>query len=61
MVAGGLMDVFVSNEVVAQRKLTRLVALAAQGSYRALALMKQPHMCVVTGCLMCAAACAPAC
>jgi hypothetical protein len=31
MVAGGVKDVFVSNEVVAPRKLQRLVALAAQG------------------------------
>jgi D-serine deaminase-like pyridoxal phosphate-dependent protein len=31
MVAGGVMDVFVSNEVVDPRKITRLVALAAQG------------------------------
>lgn len=33
MVAGGVMDVFVSNEVVAASKLQRLVALAAQGQY----------------------------
>jgi D-serine deaminase-like pyridoxal phosphate-dependent protein len=32
MVAGGIMDVLVSNEVVAQAKLQRLVALAAQGA-----------------------------
>lgn len=32
MVAGGIRDVFVSNEVVAPNKLQRLVALAAQGT-----------------------------
>eukprot|EP00775_Hariotina_reticulata_P007631 gene7631-7833_t len=32
MVAGGVMDVFISNEVVDARKITRLVALAAQGA-----------------------------
>lgn len=31
MVAGGVRDVFVSNEVVAPSKIQRLVALAAQG------------------------------
>jgi hypothetical protein len=31
MVAGGVKDVFVSNEVVAPSKIQRLVALAAQG------------------------------
>lgn len=36
MVAGGVRDVFVSNEVVAPNKLQRLVALAAQGKWCAL-------------------------
>jgi D-serine deaminase-like pyridoxal phosphate-dependent protein len=31
MVAGGIHDVFISNEVVAAPKITRMVALAAQG------------------------------
>jgi hypothetical protein len=31
MVAGGIQDVFISNEVVAAPKITRMVALAAQG------------------------------
>jgi 3-hydroxy-D-aspartate aldolase len=31
MVAGGITNVLVSNEVVSPRKLQRLVALAAQG------------------------------
>jgi hypothetical protein len=31
MVAGGISDVLVSNEVVAASKIDRLVALAAQG------------------------------
>lgn len=31
MVAGGVRDVFVSNEIVAPSKVQRLVALAAQG------------------------------
>jgi len=35
MVAGGVADVFVSNEVVAAPKLQRLVALSAQGQYGA--------------------------
>jgi hypothetical protein len=37
MVAGGVSDVFVSNEVVAPSKLRRLVALAAQGEHSQLA------------------------
>jgi 3-hydroxy-D-aspartate aldolase len=32
MVAGGIQDVFISNEVVAAPKITRMVALAAQGA-----------------------------
>jgi D-serine deaminase-like pyridoxal phosphate-dependent protein len=31
MVAGGIHDVFISNEIVAAPKITRMVALAAQG------------------------------
>jgi hypothetical protein len=34
MVAGGIQDVFISNEVVAPQKITRMVALAAQGRQR---------------------------
>eukprot|EP00878_Enallax_costatus_P027366 GHUV01029449.1.p1 GENE.GHUV01029449.1~~GHUV01029449.1.p1 ORF type:complete len:209 (+),score=53.98 GHUV01029449.1:431-1057(+) len=32
MVAGGISDVFVSNEIVSKQKINRLVALAAQGA-----------------------------
>uniref|UniRef100_A0A383VFH8 D-serine dehydratase-like domain-containing protein n=1 Tax=Tetradesmus obliquus TaxID=3088 RepID=A0A383VFH8_TETOB len=32
MVSGGIQDVFISNEVVAPSKITRMVALAAQGA-----------------------------
>lgn len=42
MVAGGIQDVFVSNEVVAASKIDRLVALAAQGEATAL------QLCLVT-------------
>lgn len=33
MVSGGIQDVFISNEVVAPSKITRMVALAAQGRH----------------------------